>query len=204
MQFKAFFLTVMLTLGFVIPSCDPCDHDPVPNYFDIEGLSMVNREGVAYNNNLPIEDSSSVNFENYWFTIDFDVSYYFGQTVKRESAFELNIINSALACRYHDKGYLGSQEKIDSLTVTTLNDFDDTHLAGSNINDLLKIYNINTQTMQDLNSYLGNNISYIKKVRMLFELKKKPAISSFFKARVVMKLKNGEEYTAENLEIELL
>jgi hypothetical protein len=202
MRFKAFFLSAVLTSGFVIPSCDPCDHDPVPNYFDIEGISLVNREGVTSSSNLPIKDSSSVNFENYWFTMDFGVSYFFGQASEPNSSFQLNMMGSALACRYPDKGYQGAQEKIESLTITTLNDFDDTHLAGSNINDLLNIFDINSG-MQDLDDYLGKNISYIKNVRMLFELKEKPTISSFFKAKVVLKLDNGEEYTAENVEIEL-
>lgn len=202
MRYKAFFLTAVLTSGFVIPSCDPCDHDPVPNFFDIEGLSLVNREGVTFSSNLPIKDSLSVNFEDYWFTMDFEVSYFFGQTVERRSSFELNMMNSALACRYPEKGHQGSQEKIETLTITTLNDFDDTHLAGSNINDLLNIFDINSG-IQDLDDYLGKNVSYIKRQRMLFELKEKPTISSFFKAKIVLKLDNGEEYTAENVEIEL-
>lgn len=202
MKLKSFLLTTIFTAGFIIPSCNwgvgSCgDLEPVPNFFNIESMGVTNFEGEAFYSccSKVIADSAFVELSKYWMRMDFDVSYYFGQVLEEPNRHGINFMGSALACSPAPPGYNGSQEKIESLTVITLNDFDDNHHAGDTINDLVDFHDFSART--SLNDFLSNNISFIKQEALFLQLKAAPTLNPYFKSRLVLKLTNGEEYSAE-------
>ena len=202
MKLKHLFLTSALTLGFIIPSCNwgagSCgDLEPVPDFFNIEGMTVQNYKSEnSYDCcQAALQDSAYVEIDNYWMSMDFTVSYFFGQNEERWPSFDLNFMGSALACSPVEPGSNGSQEKIESITVLTLNDFDSTHIAGDTINDLVSIYDFSTR--RKLNDFLSSNISFVKQERMFFQLDATPSPDHYFKAKFILQLTNGEKYISE-------
>lgn len=206
MKWKTLLLSTLFVVGFIVPSCNfgnDCDFDPVPNFFDIGGMSLTNHQAervykCCFNE---LKDSSSVALDEYWISMDFAVSYFFGQIEKLDDMYEFDFMNSALACSPPERGENGSKEKIKNITVITLNDFDDAHPAGDTINEFIYVYVAENKV--DLNQFLNNNISFVKRENMVFQLKSLPVAESYFKAKIVLMLDNGEEYTAETNDIVL-
>jgi hypothetical protein len=87
-------------------------------------------------------------------------------------------------------------EKISNLSIITLNDFDTTHLANDTINDLFD--NITYKNKQDLNTFLATDTSFIKNTGLSISLKTAPQINKQLNFQAIIKLSNGEVYTAKN------
>jgi hypothetical protein len=101
------------------------------------------------------------------------------------------------ACTCVQSGDLGAKnEKISNLSIITLNDFDATHLANDTINDLFD--NVTYNNKQDLNTFLATDTSFIKDTGLSISLKTAPQINKQLKLKAIIKLSNGEVYTAEN------
>ncbi len=202
MKLKHLFLTSAFTLGFIIPSCNwgvgSCgDLEPVPDFFNIEGMTIQNYKSESSYDccQTALQDSAYVEIDNYWMSMDFSVSYFFGQIEERWPSFDFNLIGSALACSPAEPGFNGSQEKIESITVVTLNDFDSTHVAGDTINDLVSIYDFSTRSKLD--DFLSSNISFVKQERLFFQLDATPSSDHYFKAKFILHLTNGEEHISD-------
>lgn len=202
MNLKTISLTAFFSIGFIFPSCDwatdDCGNlDPVPAYFDIEGMRLLNYkvkdEYDCCGRDL-LDSAAVVSADFFRLVINFDVSY-FGQT-ERPVHDGFGIMNSALSCSPDEPGFKGSQEQIESLTVVTLTNWDSLHVAGDTINDQFYVYNLGNRS--HLDEFLETNISYIKEEQIGLQLKGASDTNSEFQARVLLRLRNGEEYTAES------
>ena len=202
MNLKTISLTAFFSIGFIFPSCDwatgDCGNlDPVPAYFDIEGMRLLNYkvkdEYDCCGRDL-LDSAAVVSADLFRLAINFDV-IYFGQ-IKRPDSDGLGIMNSALACSPEEPGFKGSQEQIESMTVLTLNDWDSLHVAGATINDLLYVYHLGNRS--NLDEFLETNMSYIKEEQISLQLEGASDTHAAFRAKVVLRLRNGEEYTAES------
>ena len=101
------------------------------------------------------------------------------------------------ACTCAQSGRLGAKnERLSNLSIITLNDFDNAHLANDTINDLFEHITYNNK--QDLNTFLATDTSFIKDTGLSISLKTAPQINKQLKFKAIIKLSSGEVYTAEN------
>ena len=106
-------------------------------------------------------------------------------------------MNSAYGCSCAYDGDSGSkEEQLEKVTIITLNDFDDDHLANDTINDLF-VSNLNYLPIED---YIANNNDNIRDPYEGFRLEKAPVLNKNFKAKVIVELSTGEVYEAETTE----
>ncbi len=207
MKIKTYILTLILAIGFTFQNCDPfgddCDCPPfLGNYFDIRGIELINYKKRGDCCADIIAENEEVYFSEYHgLTIDYIVEYH-SNSYKQKNAWNFSLMNTALACSCPENGWEGSKdEKLDLLTIITLNDFDDEHIANDTINDLFEA-RFHNQTI-DLNEYLQQDTTL-----MLFEdfglkLKKAPELNEEFKIKVIMELSTNETYEAESVPIKI-
>ncbi|QJX48178.1 hypothetical protein HMJ29_15075 [Hymenobacter taeanensis] len=191
---KAIALTTLLAIGFSLQNCDlygcKCDKSK-GKYFILTGISVENykKRGDCCADKL--ENNQQVAFQDFSLDVRNFVRFYSAQ-LPQSSPFSL--IPTASACDCIADGYLGSKQKLQSLTVITLEDFDAQHLANDTINDLL-----NAQfylTSYDLNTYLLTDTATITQQGYTLTLKKKPELNPSFRVRVDVRLRGGEMYQA--------
>ncbi len=202
MDIKTIFLTALLSIGFLLPGCDYGNNcgsgNPVPQFFDIEGFHLRNYKVAGEFNccgRTELDSGTVISVDSFRLNMQFDVSY-FGNREPLPSPFSFGIIGSALACDPVPPGFNGSQEQIESLVVITLTDWDSLHLAGDTINDLLYMYDFSQK--KELDDFLENNVSFVKEEEIFLRLHGASDSHSNFSARVNLKLKNGEGYSAES------
>jgi hypothetical protein len=125
--------------------------------------------------------------------LNFKVDYLASHNHSNSASF----FSALNACTCLQSGRLGAKnEKISNLSIITLNDFDTTHLANDTINDLFD--NITYKNKQDLNTFLATDTSFIKNTGLSISLKTAPQINKQLNFQAIIKLSNGEVYTAKN------
>lgn len=198
---KTTLLTVLFTIGFILPSCKKdfsglCGDVASFRYFDIKGLDVF-----AYQDDVDgfeIFDSvDTISFsENVGIFMQYQADYHAAILPA------MGLMNSAVACSVIG-GYDGSKtEKLEDISIITLNDFDKDHLANSSIGDLLEVDldGINEDTLP-LMDYLANQTENIKKQALKIRLKKAPELNQEFLFKIEVELSTGERYEAENIPI---
>ncbi|MCC2545265.1 hypothetical protein LJY25_02320 [Hymenobacter sp. BT175] len=135
--------------------------------------------------------------------VRFAVTYYSAVPAPARRA-SWSLMNSALACDCIDNGYMGSKERVQEFTVTTINDFDAQHLANDTLNDLLQIQ-LSPTDIRDLTTHLKNDTSRTRNIGSSYtlRLKKKPALNPEFRVRVKVRLDNGETYSSDTTPVVL-
>ena len=205
LNLRTFLLIGLITFG-IMPGCNDfleCDIN-APQYFDIFGVEVRHAIGTIGSIQFAEENSTSV-IDNYFgIQISPDAQFY-GLESSRKNSFSW--IGSKLwASGPAIAGWGGSEnEMLEDLQVTTLNDFDDTHPAGSTLNDLLSVRLFDGE--QDLDSYIQQNndrLIQIEDLPYILSLEKAPTADSVFQIRVSMTLSTGEEYSSESPKIFLL
>lgn len=193
-NFKSILLLFLLTNVFIIPSCeekDSCDGIDFNQflYFNIEGLeydwSGTNSDTVAF------EELGNL-------YIDYETEYSASVHPKEKGFFSL--IPSAYACSILPGTEGSKEEELVSFTISTLNDFDEEHLANSNINDLFDYHGGNLDFLENpipLTQYLEEQTGLLQEEDMFLSLTKAPEINSEFKMKVVMELSTEEVYEFE-------
>ncbi|MEQ8472447.1 MAG: hypothetical protein RIC35_14735 [Marinoscillum sp.] len=179
---KKLVLTITLFTG--IFGCGTCpEYDGF--YFDINGLVIFNMEKRSPNARFGVDEGTNLEFKNHSFTISYTANYYSLNEINN-----IGLISSALAtsCSYSGEG--GSQEYLDTLVVTTNFDIDEQHLKGESINDII-LYNGKV-----LNSFLATDSIEIPHQTFSLELTQKPELDNSLSINILVKLLNGEEYTA--------
>ena len=198
-------LTFLLVLGFTFPSCDRSGYNcncPDPTYFNVEGLDILFYQDA--NLGLPIEALDTIPFNTGKYVhLDYLVSYHTLVEPKRDWSFSL--INSAYACSCAIGSYESKTEKLVDFSITTLNNFDDDHLANSNINDLFE-YNgyfiedeFGNYNNNPLTEHIANQTDEILEGEdMVLKLTKAPELDEEFKIKIRMELSTGEIYEVES------
>ena len=198
-------LTIFLFMGIIIPSCDD-DHDQCGGidssqyaYFDIEGLDLrIYKETLT---NELVEPMDSVLFSELGnLYLDYHSSYH--ATLEPKKNWTFSLINSAIACTPLEQGYNGSkEEEIIEFSITTLNDFDNNHLANDNINDLFDYVGSRYHSLLDnkipLMQFIDELDGPLEEEDMMLELKKAPELNQEFKVKIKLELSTGEIYEIE-------
>ena len=196
MQTKIILLTFLLTIGFSFTNCDngsvECSCPPNQgNFIDITGLEATHIRSLQENGATvfePIEENTTINFANY---SGLDLKYLFDFTSKHQPKKQRSsgFIPAAYACSCVASGTLGSKfESLESLEITTLNNFDEEHPAGSSLND---IFRINGQTIEQ---YIEDQPRTIQDREIFFTLRQEPKIDKTFLVKVTVVLSTEETY----------
>jgi len=202
---KTVILTVFLSIGFLFPSCDRdpypvCNCPDVLPYFDIMDLKIHNTEKVKSYSKIIDANQSSISRDSFeGLFLEYLVDYH------SNIDFNFSLMNSAIGCSCIDSGYKGSAtEKLESIEIITLNDFDDDHPANTSINDLfIMTFETTDQPQLPLDEFLLDNSSLIEFQFLPLRITKAPENDMTFHVNVILKLSTGEEYQAESLPIML-
>ena len=191
-------LTIYLFIGILIPSCDwintvdDCDCSG-SRYFDVEGLQVDAftdiDQGILV---TPAQQLRLSEFDGFY--VDYLVDYHACLTPKAD--FSLSLMNSAFACSCLP-GFDGSNtEELLDFTITTINDFDADHLAGSNIIDLFQyqggFFEPDDQPLADFLVQEQSGKLTIEDMRL--RLLEAPSLDSVLQIKVRMELSTGEVY----------
>ena len=193
---KHWVLTLLLGLGFSIQGCeDPIDCNcgkSEGNYFNIQGLSAGNYRQLGSSGSERMSAGQTALLADYFLNVNYQVTYYSAHSAAPQRRAAFSLISQAYACSCRNSGDDGSQERLKSLTVITLNNFDTQHPANAPINDLLTV--ATASGTFDLTTFLKTDTTRIKRTGYTLKLKQKPAAD--FAAKVILELQNGEIYSA--------
>ena len=203
MKAKYVYLTFLLAIGFSLGNCgfdDDCDCSGIDPFFDIMGMELSQ---VAADQDMSIEqlpENSNVSFGNYeGIALQFEVNYI--SQLQDRFNWNFSLINNALACSCIPDGHEGAKtESFKSLNVITLNDYDDDHLAGSSINDLLSISPEYEPMIEPLTDLLARN-ELIQYEHYFLKPGSQPTLNDTLKFQVDIELSNGELYSEEVYEV---
>lgn len=205
MKFKTILLTIALAIGFSFQNCDQSDDfgdcicpPIIGNYFDINGILVKNLRGNGGCCGRIIKENDEVKLSEYDALYLECIVDFYGNNCNKNKSRGFSLMNSALACSCQWDGELGSQEeKLNSLTILTLNDFDNEHLANDTINDLINIDNHNGYI--NLNEYLLQDTSLMMYYEFEMRLTKAPVLNDTFQYKVIMELSTNEVYETESI-----
>jgi hypothetical protein len=196
MKNKIALLTLLLTIGFTTQQCDNCSCPPVDfPFFDVYDIEVEHGTTPASGDAF----GDPVTFANY---IGINVKYLHtvvaNQKFKqKQNNWNFSLMNSAYGCSCVPNGSNGSkEEKLEKVTIITLNDFDDNHLANDTINDLF----VSGLEYLSIEEYLEKNDDNIRNTYENFNLQQAPVLNKSFKAKVIIELSTGEVYEAETVE----
>lgn len=199
-------LTLILTTGVFIPACDPLDEGVITlcdcsshKYFDVQGLAVLAVTDLRTQKEIPENDTLQLaEFDGLF--IDYIVEYHARSKPTKSSHWSFSLMNTAMACSCV-AGPAGSKnEKLESLIITTINDFDEEHKANESINDLLvykgSIFNSLDVSLEEFIS--SNKDMNLLQENMYLQLTKAPVLNSNFQVKISMKLSTGETYEVES------
>ena len=196
MRILRIFLTVTLAIGFIIPGCNMdlgCDCSEVLKYFDIKDFKAE----FEFQNG-----GSSNNWQDLVGEIIYETEYYGAIEQEEKKLYGLSFIPTASACSCPPDGWSGSEEGLDSLIITTVNDYNANYPAGSNISGITEFYTYETGAYESFQEFISRNEQAIFEQVHYFKLKESPAITGTpFKLNIRMVLNNGEEYDVTTQEI---
>ena len=174
-------------------SCDKCG--PFPNKFKIITLDWFNYKAIysdTASTRLILSEiaNDTVEFNMYSIFIKPRQETYFAQNINKWS---FSLINSAYAC---SPGIPQTDEKIDSIVITSTKDFDINHPSGIGLSDLFDIIVLDDANgiyykKYTLNDYIETN-PYVPSELVLI-LKKQPDLTTDFEF-LVKYYQNGIDY----------
>jgi len=189
---KILLLTILFTVGFTFQNCKKCP--PFEGaYFDIQGFEIINYTTTSGD---VIEENQVVEFPFYGsLTLSFDVEYLANHFEPNHSN-GFSLMQTVYAEDCLSSGVNGSkEERIKSLTVLTLNDFNDVYRANDTINDMLNVVG----TPYNLNEYLDTDTSLIQNQEFELDLSIPPSLNEAFKVKMILELSTNETYEAESI-----
>ncbi len=205
-NFKTVFLTLLFSIGFMLPSCKKdevitgCENAEDYRYFDIKELDIAYLKKDTFDSFRPLSmDMDTIPFAEFaGIYILYEVDYHAAVT-------SFSLMGSAMACSIF-AGYDGSKtERLTGLSIVTLNDFDEAHLANSTMDDLIIVEGswglVDDTWVQeatsDLPDYLANQTMPIRSQTLRLLLKKMPEINPELKFSINVELSTGESYEQE-------
>lgn len=186
-------LTFLLFIGIGIPSCtDECSCPPMEGtHFSIQDISLLNYEQKSGGPLSALEANDTVQMHEYVLELQFETTYV--STLFRPRPAPFSLISSAYACSCLYDGVEGAKETVESLTLVSLNDFDDQHLAGDTITSFFEVdhYGPTNDVEEFFQQQLWQEQYFLK-------LTKKPASGEPLQIKLVLTLDNGLVLEAEN------
>ena len=205
MKTKAVLITILLTIGLTTQYCSwfvmNCNCPPVEfPFFDVNGTELhhdfTNTESSSVEEGVRFIDYNGLKL-----LYNYDV---LASQQNHNCKKTFSLMNEAYGCSCDFDGSQGSkEEKLKNVVITTLNNFDDNHLANDTINDLFvlnrTIYGQNI-TVED---YLQVDTLNIQTNKLVFTLTQPPVINRKLKMKITVELSTGEIYEAETQELEI-
>src|SRR5687768_6008871 len=157
-MYKKGILLLFIIIGQLSCTYDNCKGNDVP-FYDIQNIDLQEYKIVSVHSDFlsvePLNTNFPVTFDSLFIRLESDLKYY----ADARPVFDFSLMSSAYACdpvfRY---GYKGTQERVDTILVTGLFDFDASHPAGTNLNDLFTVGysepNYKPLPTTDLNAFL--------------------------------------------------
>lgn len=200
-----FSLLILFIIGFSVPSCykgGECDGTPKENYFDIQGIAIINVKKNSFSTDQILYNPSEATLYNYILRIDFARRYYMGNNnLSKPQSFSFG--NSVFACSPNPLGYLGSKEKLQFITITRKIEYEYQKFRTDTITHLFDfktpLNNLNNYTIND---YLTKDIT-IKNTEIDI-IPKATLGTGSLDIEVILGLRNGEVYKASNKTIRIL
>lgn len=188
MNSRTLFMTLCLTLGISIQNC--CRFDPAPEFFDISGMSLTHTD-----RNHSAIDTTSISFSDYGhLLVSFEVDYLAHDEYHLK---DFSLMSSAYGCEPEVPGYSGSKEEaFDNITVITLRDFDDNHLAMDTINDVLAVNDYDSFRGTKLETFLIEKEDNVSTERLEFSFTAMPKLNQEFQVKIIVDLSTGESFEA--------
>lgn len=192
------FIAIMTYESCVRPPSCGCK-DTCFQYFRVKKPAVTNMRAIDTSNlaNLlyPI-DTVKVTAKNFVWRILFEQELYCKNTSSLPSFFPTaaaDIAPPKAICK----------EKIDSIVVTTVNDYDNLHLAGSQINDILGIqwYGISayrTFSKEKLTDFLANANRPIEGELFVLYLRQAPAATRNLQVNIHIKISDGQVFDLQS------
>ncbi|KAA5534777.1 DUF5034 domain-containing protein [Taibaiella lutea] len=187
-------LTGYYVLIFV--SACTCNCEPTENFNAI--VSEINTSMLIYSfqadtsfNFTPIE-TDSMKYDSYGINLNF-----IGTIVKAEPSFSL--VNTAYACKcYIDDDYF-FHDSVSSVTITTINDFDEQHLSGEDVTGYFVYVDndyTNNKVRKNTVAYFYSNQpshSYYPGYYFPLYLNARPTLNPNIQFDIKVRFKNGNE-----------
>ncbi|MEZ4949771.1 MAG: hypothetical protein R2769_17080 [Saprospiraceae bacterium] len=200
MKKKTLFLTLFLFIGFTFQNCICNCPKNTGSFFDIQGLRLIHYKKVSSSSVIELKENEIVSVDKYYgLSIDYLVNYI-SDYQEKKIKWNFSLISEALACSCIYPGESGSkEEKIESLEIFTLKNFDDHHSAGSKINDILET-NIFGEIL-NLEDFLHQDTSLIQYEDLSLRLTEFPILNDTFQVKIKLVLNTGEVYEDESVPI---
>ncbi|MEO1513925.1 MAG: hypothetical protein AAFV95_02895 [Bacteroidota bacterium] len=213
MKLKMLALALLFLLSFGLQNCGSNDDDLDCNcpdidkpFFDVTGFEVNHYREENNCCRVEMTEGESVSFANYaTMNIEYQVDYI--SQCRARKNWHFSLMSSAYACSCVGEGYEGAkEERLTSIRVITLNDFDEDHKANDVINDLLTVPVVTPSEptfLDDYVQYLEQNNLNIETETMILELTKAPELDENFQVKVVIELSNGESYEMESVAVKI-
>jgi hypothetical protein len=196
MKSKAIILTIFLSIGFTFQNCNTCRcPDFSGDFFDIQDMRIVQfKKGSGVNSIIALEENEQIQPDQYHgFAMRFLVDYISEESPFRILTSDISLIPAAMACDCAVNGLLGSkEEKLQSLEIQTIFNFDATHPKNSTLNDLLTV-SVFRENMP-LDSFLARDTALIDYEDLYFFLESFPTLNDTFQVKIRLALSTGEMY----------
>jgi len=194
MKSRTLLLTALLTIGFTFNNCDDpydCgDFGDILDFFDIKDVSIAHMDSE-----MDYLDATTVSYEDYGsLQLRFVVDYI--ASAQEHNHFSFSLMNQAYSCTPPVPGSQGSKEEsIDNITVITLNDFDDNHMANDTINDLMSAaYVYREEDIKSLEQFITESNTKVESELLSLSLNSRPTLDQEFQVRIRVDLSTGERY----------
>ncbi len=198
---KIFFLALAMFIAIMVyESCRPPSGCNGTNtfYYSIKNPKTTNvrTTDTSHRSGFYPLDTTKMTYRNFNWAVNFDY-----QTYCRNNKQNLNLpslFTTALA--YPAPPNYECKEKVAEFVVTTTNDYDDAHLAGSNINDILNISwqrpesPLMVQTVYHLAEFMSFVNRPVEGNSFILYLTKPPRNNGNLQARINIKLSNGQVF----------
>ncbi|NJN77209.1 MAG: hypothetical protein HC803_01845 [Saprospiraceae bacterium] len=193
-------LTAILVVGFIMPGCNNdsgCDCSGIKKYFNIEGLDVATGEQVG------VDASAGIQWQDFRGKIAYEKTYYGDLQLNNfeNKFYGLSLIPTASACSCAPDGYKGGEEGIDSLTITTIYDYNVNFPAGTNLAAITEV-SFEGDNYEMLQEFLVRNKDAVFEQQHIYRFLQAPdADNTPFQVKIRMVLNNGEIHEATTEEI---
>lgn len=188
---------LVIALAF---SCHPCRCKPQKYFFNfIESYNSTLSYEFPTDSTFTQNDTDAMSLSYGTYGINIGMKGELASLYQKQSCFSL--INTALACDCNEDSY-SANDPISSIKIYTVNDFDDTHLSGSDVTEyfvqLQKAYNpirIEKNTVEVMLHKQLFDMGYGVHRAYGIYLDKNPTLNNVVAFEVKVTLESGKEFT---------
>jgi hypothetical protein len=194
-------IMILLMIVFLPTLIQSCCTEDLESYYDVTGINIRNIEGGL--NTTPATSTKPAQY--FYKEVDSVETSKYGLLVEPQIRYySVSQFSSALYACSPDPGGKGTKERIETIQITSSQDFDEGHLAGNSLNDLFLLsYPSGAQEEVELNQFLQTNPRTIQ-YEIILKLKRKPDKSSIHQFTIKYSHTDGETFEQTTKPVKLL